>query len=231
MTQVFISHASQDRAQAQRLALALQQRGYEVWWGRELMAGQAFDKTIEQALARADCAVVMWSSHAVASNRVRAEASAAAERDALVPAWIEPVELPVEFQQRHTVDLCTWQGQTEHPGFHELCRGIDARREGARLSAAAHIEPAANPADDEAPKAHKVSLASPWIWRAGAVFTVLAGLAVWWSVMHLRAAQEAVAASATATPSASRAASTSAGALAATGEPATAREATRPNPP
>jgi len=67
MTDVFISYASEDRERAARLAAALEARGWSIWWDRKIITGQAYDQTIEHALASASCVVVLWSRHSLAS--------------------------------------------------------------------------------------------------------------------------------------------------------------------
>jgi len=78
MSSIFISYASEDRERARILAQALEQRGWPVWWDREIPLGKAFDEVIEENLARAQCVLVLWSKASVGSRWVRAEASAAA---------------------------------------------------------------------------------------------------------------------------------------------------------
>ena len=81
MTDVFISYANEDRERARDLATALEARGWSVWWDRKIIAGQTFDQVIEHELDTAKCAVVLWSKHSVASEWVRNEAAAAANRE------------------------------------------------------------------------------------------------------------------------------------------------------
>ena len=50
MADVFISYASEDRDRAAKLASALGERGWSVWWDRKIVAGQAFDQAIEREL-------------------------------------------------------------------------------------------------------------------------------------------------------------------------------------
>lgn len=126
MTDVFISYAAEDRDTAAALAHALAGRGWSVWWDRKLLAGQAFDRTIEQQLETAKCVVVLWSSHSVGSEWVRSEAAFARERGVLVPARIEPVRQPLEFRRTHHADLIAWNGDTQHGGFQALCEAIAA---------------------------------------------------------------------------------------------------------
>ncbi|MBL8327602.1 MAG: toll/interleukin-1 receptor domain-containing protein [Rubrivivax sp.] len=184
MSQVFISYASADRTHAQRLARALQREGLSVWWDRELVAGEHFDQAIEQALDAAGCAVVLWSGAAVQSQWVRAEASRAAQREALVPAWLEPARLPLEFSRRHTVDLAGWQGEAEHEGFQALLRAVRRQLEGP---AAVDVPlrdsgmAAAGPASSAAARR-----AFPWVWTLSLLGLGLAA-AGWWVARPLPA--------------------------------------------
>ncbi len=126
MSDVFISYASEDREQAGRLAHAFEALGWSVWWDRKIITGQAFDQAIEHELETARSVVVLWSPHSVASEWVRNEAAAAAERGVLLPALIAPVRLPLEFRRKQTADLGDWQGDAHNAGFQAVCDGIKA---------------------------------------------------------------------------------------------------------
>jgi TIR domain len=80
MADIFISYERLDRARAQRVAEALEQHGWSVWWDRKLLAGDPFDKTIQQALDVARCVIVLWSKTSVSSGWVKDEASEGAKR-------------------------------------------------------------------------------------------------------------------------------------------------------
>ena len=88
MSDIFISYASGNRGQAHKLASAL-----EISWdgpcgGIAIITGQAYDQLIERELNDAESVVVLWSSHSVASEWVKNEAAAAAERGVLLPVLI-----------------------------------------------------------------------------------------------------------------------------------------------
>ena len=124
MTDVFISYDSEDRAIAERFAVALQAMNWKVWWDREIPVGRQFDQVIEQQISSARCVVVLWSKQAVESRWVRAEASAAATRNVLVPAMIEETTLPLEFRAIQTAMLVGWTGDTDDREFRKLMAAI-----------------------------------------------------------------------------------------------------------
>lgn len=98
MNEIFISYASENRPQAQKLASALGERGWDVWWDREIPLGKSFDEVIENALAQAKCVIVLWSAVSVASEWVRNEATEGKRRGILVPVFIEHVDAPLAFR-------------------------------------------------------------------------------------------------------------------------------------
>src|SRR5262245_22432713 len=124
---VFISYARGDHSRAAQLASVLAAKGWSVWWDRDILPGRTFDDVIEEALTNARSVVVLWSAESVKSRWVRTEASAAAERDALVPALIEPVTIPLEFRRVEAADLTNWQGAPDDPELQQLIETLDVR--------------------------------------------------------------------------------------------------------
>jgi hypothetical protein len=127
MPDVFLSYAREDRERASVLAHALESDGWSVWWDRKMVAGEAFDETIERQLAVANSVVVLWSEHSVSSEWVKSEAAAASERDVLVPVLLDDVKQPLEFRRRHAADLTHWTGDLSDSEFLALVAGIAAK--------------------------------------------------------------------------------------------------------
>ena len=61
-------------------------RASSVWWDPKIAPGVTYDRVIERALNQADCVVVLWSTHAVESDWVRAESDEGRRRGILVPS-------------------------------------------------------------------------------------------------------------------------------------------------
>lgn len=114
--------------------------GWDVWWDREILAGQSFDEVIEHELGAAKVVLVLWSEHSITSSWVRAEANDALDRGVLIPALLAPVTLPLAFRRAQAADLTTWQGQPDHAGLENLLVSMEAtlgpRRGGAASPAA-----------------------------------------------------------------------------------------------
>jgi hypothetical protein len=167
---VFLSYASEDRDRASQVAQALEESGWSVWWDRKIVAGEEFDRTIEQQLEAASSIVVLWSAHSVASEWVRNEAGLASEREVLVPAMIENVKQPLEFRRRQAADLTRWTGDPADPEFQALCDGIAAKAPGA-----VPMESRPQPAQPPTPRMQARRKARDWLWIAAALGILIAG--------------------------------------------------------
>ncbi len=99
MSDIFISYAREDRKNAKVIAEAIEKQGFAVWWDRKIPPGKTFDDVIRQALNIAKCVVVLWSKKSVNSDWVLEEANIGKIRNILVPAKIDPVELPLGFSR------------------------------------------------------------------------------------------------------------------------------------
>lgn len=124
MSDIFISYSRVDKAWVSILAQAFEQCGYSVWWDPEILAGQDFEKTINQALHEASCVVVVWSKTSIQSMWVRDESGVAAQRKVLLPILYEAVDPPLSFRSYHTENLQEWKGELLDPQFRRLLRAI-----------------------------------------------------------------------------------------------------------
>ena len=97
--EIFLSYSSKDRAAAKRLAEALEDRGFGVWWDKEIPPGKTFDQVIEERLDAAKAVVVLWTGRSVQSQWVRTEAGEALGRGILVPVLLEDCKIPLAFRR------------------------------------------------------------------------------------------------------------------------------------
>jgi DnaJ-class molecular chaperone len=125
MNQIFISYKREEQPIARKLANALETNGWSVWWDPKLRVGEHFDDAIEQALAVANCVIVVWSKKSVKSQYVKDEANYALNRKKLLPVAIEEVEVPFRFARIHTEMLSDWNNIENHIGFKRLLDSIE----------------------------------------------------------------------------------------------------------
>ena len=127
MADVFISYKREDRPAAERLAGALRQLGFEVWWDLDLLSGDSFRNVIRAVIDQCKAAVVVWSRASVDSAFVLDEANYALRLGRLCTVRIDGVELPFGFGQVHVDDLADWAGELSHAGFQSLVKAIEER--------------------------------------------------------------------------------------------------------
>ena len=78
-----------DREAARELAALISAQGYEVWWDRELVPGDAYADVIEKTLDAAKVVIVLWSAVSRKSYWVRDEAAVGRDRGRLVPIALD----------------------------------------------------------------------------------------------------------------------------------------------
>ncbi|MBP6690321.1 MAG: DUF805 domain-containing protein [Hyphomonadaceae bacterium] len=147
MSDVFISYAREDRAQAERIARGLEAMGLSVFWDNEIPPGQTWADYIESKLNQCNAAVVLWSENSTKSQWVREEARMG--RSKLIPAKLDVAEPPFGFGDVQAADLSSWGGDYNHPQWGRFANAVfaKARPAGAQPAAAAtpHVAPTPQP--------------------------------------------------------------------------------------
>ena len=123
---LFLSYAREDEAHARRLARALENLGYTIWWDKLIEGGAAFSKRIAEALDAVDAVVVLWSARSIESDWVRDEAAQGRERHRLVPLSLDGSKPPLGFRQYQTIKLRNWHGRRNAPEIAAIDRAIQA---------------------------------------------------------------------------------------------------------
>jgi hypothetical protein len=126
MAEIFISYASEDKDRAEAMARVLEEQGWSVWWDRRIPPGRDYAEVIESALREARCVVVLWTKSSVASKWVRNEVREGANREVLVPALLDEVEIPFEFRSLQAARLIGWRDRAQPPEMAELLASIAA---------------------------------------------------------------------------------------------------------
>ena len=125
MPELFLSYGHDDRDVSAALAGEFARLGVDVWWDHDLLAGDSYRDRITEILARAQAVIVMWSRRSVQSHWVIGEATAAVERQCLIPVSVDGEKPPIEFRQLHTIELAGWMPGDPLPA--ELVRAVSGR--------------------------------------------------------------------------------------------------------
>jgi len=124
MSDIFLSYKSEDRVKAQKIAEAIEKKGYTVWWDRIIPPGRTFYEVIEEELDKAKCVVVLWSEKSIKAKWVITEASEGDKQGILVPILIEDVIPPLAFRLMEAAKLKDWDGTSPHHEFDLLIQSV-----------------------------------------------------------------------------------------------------------
>jgi adenylate cyclase len=120
MADIFVSYGRSAETLAHQVAEALREAGYSVWRDDELPPHRAYSDVIEERIRSAKAVVVLWTSEAVRSQWVRAEADMARETGTLVQVTLDGVLPPMPFNQIQCADLSGWTGDTSNAAWRKV---------------------------------------------------------------------------------------------------------------
>jgi len=132
MTGIFISYKREDLAAVQRFVQGLREAGQDVWWDQDIAPDDPWEATIERQLEAASVVIVAWSTAAVASENVKAEARRARTKGKLIQVFVEACEPPLFFGERQGVDLSGWRGDTSDQRFQTVLTAAHAIQAGRK---------------------------------------------------------------------------------------------------
>ena len=112
-----------------------------MWFDASLAvgSGEGFDAEIEREVTSASTVLVCWTTEALSSIYVKAEAKKGLERNVLVPIFLERCTLPVPFNAIDTEDLSRWNGNDDDPNWIKVVTLIKSKVEEAEQDAKARI--------------------------------------------------------------------------------------------
>lgn len=148
MADVFLSYARGSAGVAMRVAAALRDQGYSVWFDEELPAHCAYADVIAAELDAARAVLVLWSEAAARSQWVRSEADRARERGNLVQLRLDGTRLPMPFDQIQCAQMERLDEQIGGTAWKSVTSAISALVNGERGQA----EPQASPVGDANPE-------------------------------------------------------------------------------
>lgn len=127
MPDVFISYKRERRPAAEHLARILTFYGFDVWFDYALVKGSDFGQQIDAKIRTSKAVVVLWCTRSVTSRWVLEEADLASALGILIPAKIEPCELPIGNRRLDSLDLSLWDGSPRSATLDDLLLAIGQR--------------------------------------------------------------------------------------------------------
>ena len=122
---VFLSYKREEVDDAERIRRLLVSEGFSVWWDRDLQCGQVWNEVLDNAVKRAGCIVVLWSSRSMESRWVMHEASSAIDRGVYAPVRIELCNIEEPYSRIQATDILRWDGAAGHPGVAQLLKRVN----------------------------------------------------------------------------------------------------------
>jgi len=121
---IFLSYAREDAGRVAKLAAALEQQGWTVFWDLTIPPGQTWRQVIGTQLEAAGCVVVVWSQTSIHRHWVLEEADSGLERGVLVPLLLDAVKPPIGFRSIQAADFKDWQGDPGAAVFQRLAGAV-----------------------------------------------------------------------------------------------------------
>ncbi|GAB5487052.1 MAG: hypothetical protein Pars2KO_06220 [Parasphingorhabdus sp.] len=120
MADVFISYSRDDLETVSKIAAAVKEAGYDLWWDKDLPPHLSYTEVIQEKIGGAKAVIVVWSAQASKSEWVRAEADMARNQNKLVQTSIDDGMPPLPFNQIQYALLSDWDGESDHPAWHKV---------------------------------------------------------------------------------------------------------------
>ena len=124
MADICIIYAREDHAIAEKLHGLLSQQ-WDTWWDEKIVG--EFSKEIEAEIPKAGCIVPIFSANSREKGTVTDELRLGQKHNKkLLPIRLDDSDAPYSFGSYSTIDMRSWSGEVDHPGFKLLQRKISS---------------------------------------------------------------------------------------------------------
>jgi len=146
VVRVFLCHSSDDKEKVRDIDLRLQEVEFMEPWldERELLGGEEFDQSITDEISESQAVIICLSKAVVAdtSRYVHLEIAralkAATKGTLVIPAMLEPCDLPKQLRDKHAVKLF------EEKGLEQVIRSLRKHSEGLQVDPIKRLEAASS---------------------------------------------------------------------------------------
>ncbi|MBC7886889.1 MAG: TIR domain-containing protein [Ferruginibacter sp.] len=155
MADIFISYSNEDKVIIKKIAGLLENKGWTVWWDKQIPIGENFDAVIENELHKAGCVLVVWTQKSITSAWVKNEATEAAQKGTMLPVMLEQDAVPPGFKRVESTTMIGWKGEQGHPGLDRLFSSIENML-GHKIETATPVDDKGSDTNDKSIPAHRI---------------------------------------------------------------------------
>jgi len=135
MADLYITYSIRERYWVSKLVATLESEGYSVWWDHAVIPGHNFRNESLRALARAKCALAVWSETAVDDHWVLVDSEQAIKQGGLVSVIAQNCTIPAPYQSLEQSDLVDWKfGNKQDAHFINLLETLKSYCQPSKLS-------------------------------------------------------------------------------------------------
>lgn len=120
MADIFLAYSRSNSKKADKFKSALEDQGYSVFVDIDTPTGERWREHIERQLRECKIVIVLWSKTSVKSDFVKEEADVAKQYNKLYPVMITKCDIPYGFRSIQTLNLSSWNGDTNSPKWKRL---------------------------------------------------------------------------------------------------------------
>lgn len=180
MTQVLLTHAPEDEAQAAMVAAKLGKLGFKVQQDDNIFrALSPFERRkLAADIDKAACVLVLWSREAAEAPALHAAAARAKASGKLAYARLDVAALPARVGGTNAPNLVNWQGRDEDRGWRQLVANVGAKAKPSSVPVRRAVSAPAPQAAEDAVRAPTSKKKGGGGALLGAILALLAAAAI-----------------------------------------------------
>lgn len=119
-----MSYSHKDTDIVRDLVRFVEAEGFSVWWDHTIPPGKTWDDVIARGIREAKACIIVWSPDSVISDWVKEEATLAKEAGKYLPIQVGTDQPPMGFRRIQAANLSQWKGNAQDPQWRLLITEI-----------------------------------------------------------------------------------------------------------